>query len=181
MIIQERLSSGKLLDEDVTVTQVAKKRWSYISLDIKETDEKSDIVAPEETMVKRKPANVKADSFNYEQVEENKQKKKTKKRISSMNEDLTRPKYDLYDLEGEPEGEGNLHKINRDMPKSMSSLFDAVVSDIPGLASSSEEEEEGEGGEERDREQKMLPANKTDSFRRKTANGIDGSSQINVG
>ena len=187
MIIQERLSSGKLLDEDVMVTQVAKKRWSNLKLDVKETDEKSDSVPPEETIVKPKPANVKVDSFNFKHDKENKQKKKTKKRFSSMNEDLTRPKYDLYDLEGEPEGEGNLHKINRDIPKSLSSLFDAVVSDIPGLASSSEDEGEGEEreGGESDREQKTLPTaetrNETDSFRQKTANGIDGTSHINVG
>ena len=160
-LIQERLASGSLFDENVTVTRVAKRRWSLMENDnqpnevAKVKEDKSKKGASEEVSsvpVYKDNKHLQEPKNNH--GEEKMIRKKRRKHSQSMNEGRSKGDLDLYDVEGEPEGEGNLHKLNRDMPKSISSLFDAVVSDIPGLASSSSssEEEENDGVE-----WKMLP------------------------
>ena len=182
ILIQQRLSSGNLLDGDVTVTQVAKTRWSLRETEVKATKKKEviDKQKKEKASPDIKMKEKEKHEFPKKEVKmmpiakpgeeaERKRKVMRKKHTVSMNEDLIRSrKMDLYDTEGEPVGEGNLHKLNQSIPKSMSSLFDAVASDIPGLAESSDEEdvqekEMGEQEESYDGEEKSAENSVTES------------------
>ena len=137
-LIQERLTSGTLFNKDVTVTRVAKTRWSLVEDDSKPVGKEKELVCNGGERVNNNESLQDTTKSRHGDV---KIKKKKKQSI-----DERKDGHDLYDIEGDPhDGEGNLHKINRDIPKSMSSLFESVVSDIPGLASSSSEEEENDG------------------------------------
>ena len=172
-LIQERLASGNIFDGEFTITQVAKTSWSnenHHSIDVDPTNIGDNVTSSTPLEKNTGSSNLLDDSrerdvsFQKEPTEELQMRKKKQKRVHSLHEESLKekvklsnsfkhPRRELYDLEGEARGEGNLNKIAQDIPKTMSSLFDAVVSDIPALVdSSAEEESEGEEMEVSSRE-----------------------------
>ena len=188
-LIQERLASGNIFDGEFTITQVAKTSWSnknHHPIDVDPTNIEDNVTSI--TPLEKNTGSLKLlddsremdVSFQREPTEELQMRKKRQKRVHSLHEESLKekvklsnsfkhPHHELYDLEGEARGEGNLNKIAQDIPKTMSSLFDAVVSDIPTLVDSSDEEEsESEEVKEKKVGEEMEVSSREDIFKTET-------------
>ena len=165
-VLQQRLTSNNLNVGDVKVTPVTKTCWqvkltqdnelmaSASTGDLPEKEISDDKTTGPEVISNEMTGTSSHQSF--QEIKAIKLKKK-KPRSHSMNESTIRDHRDLdqfenwnrhkrlYDMEGDSEddsNEGNLHRLNQSIPKTISGLFEAVASDIPGLAESSPEENE---------------------------------------
>ena len=168
-VLQQRLTSNNLNEGDVKVTPVTKTSWQIKMIEDNELmgsastgDMANKEISDEKTAGPVVISNEMIGTSSHQSLQEieaikPKKKKKKKPRSHSMNEstqhnhrDLDRfenwnQRKQLYDMGGDSEddsNEGNLHRLNQGIPKTISGLFEAVASDIPGLAESSSEESE---------------------------------------
>ena len=147
--IQERLASGNASEADfkfIPVSQTTSK-WHGISTPQDRTPDIGDL---EEATEDEATTNAKEVIFTPPPLPpqvDSAQPIKLPHAKSLQDAILESPLYikqrqRLYDVDPDSdESEGNLHHL-QDLPNSMSSLFDAVVSDLPALVDDREEEEE---------------------------------------
>ena len=167
-VLQQRLTSNNLNEGDVKVTPVTKTSWQIKMIEDNELMGSASIgdmpnkeISDEKTAGPVVISNEMIGTSSHQSLQEieaiKPKKKKKKPRSHSMNKstqhnhrDLDRfenwnQRKQLYDMGGDSEddsNEGNLHRLNQGIPKTISGLFEAVASDIPGLAESSSEESE---------------------------------------
>ena len=168
-VLQQRLTSNNLNEGDVKVTAVTKTSWqakliqddelmaSASTGDLPKKEISDDKTAGPEVISNKMTGTSSHQSVQETEAIKLKKRKKKKSRAHSMNESTLHDHRDpgwfensnrhkqLYDMEddsGDDTTEGNLHRLNQGIPKTISGLLEAVVSDIPALAESSSEESE---------------------------------------